>query len=290
MNEASGGNEQAMRPRFPVLWSGWRDYLLLERHASPVTVASYRRIAWDFDGFLGERPWWKAGPRDLAAFINRPAPGSRTGQRASNTALQIAVAVRGLYSFAYRQGWTPTDRMAVFVPPKGGQPRPRGFDQDELHQIITAAAPDARLALLCWLGYAGGLRCGEMARLRVEQVDLRHGVMEVIGKAGKLRPVPIVVPGLRAALRHYLAGRPAAGPLIVSERPPYGPLTAHTISAYLAQHIHSLGLSGTGHDLRHSLVWWLLEEGGEEYLKTISLLIGHADTGVTERLLAIRAV
>jgi site-specific recombinase XerD len=277
-----------MRSRFPVLWAAWRDHLLMERHASPVTVSSYRRICWGFSTFLGERPWWKAGPRDLAAFIARPAPGSQTGTRAANTRLQIAVAVRGLYAFAHRQGWTATDRMAAFTPPRGGQPRPRGFDQDELRTILLGAAHDPRLHLLCWLGYGGGLRCGEMTRLRVEQVDLRHAVMDVIGKAGRPRQVPIEVPGLRVALAHYLAGRPAAGPLIVSTRPPHGPLSPHTVSAYLAAHIRSCGVAGTAHDLRHSLVWHLLEEVGEEHLLTISRLVGHADPGVTSRVYSLR--
>jgi len=96
------------------------------------------------------------------------------------------------------------------------------------------------------------------------------------------------VAGLRSALAHYLAGRPAVGPLVVSVRRPYGPLAPHSISLYLAAHIREAGVSGTAHDLRHSLVWWLLEEAGESHLKTISLLIGHADTGVTERTYSLR--
>ena len=286
-----------MRPRFPVLWAAYREHLLGidgGRPMAPTTVTTYRKHCWAFAGFLGERPWWKAGPRDLAAFIDRPAPAARAGSRAANTALQIAVAVRGLYTWAHRQGYTTTDRLAAFELPRGGQPRPRGFDQAELRQILEAAAFDPRLSLLCWLGYGGGLRCIEMARLRAEQVDLRHGVMEVCGKAGKRRPVPIVVAGLRVALRHHLAGRPAAGPLVCSQRPPYGPLSAHTISMYLGRHIRSQrhpdgsAFTGSAHDLRHSFVWQLLEQGGEQYLKTISLLVGHSSTGVTERVYALR--
>jgi len=291
-----------MRPSFygeRGLWARYREHLLGidgSRPMAATTVTTYRKHCWAFVAFLGERSWWKARPRDLAAFIGRPAPESRTGTRAANTALQVAVAIRGLYRFAYLHSYTPTDRMAAFVPPRGGQPRPRGYDQAELRVIIEGAAYDPRLHLLCWLGYGGGLRCVEMSRLRAEQVDLRHGIMEVLGKGNKLRPVPIVVPGLRAALRHELAGRPAAGPLICSSLPPYGPLSPQTISMYLARHIQSQPdphrpgkcLEGSAHDLRHSLVWWLLEHGGEQYLKTISLLIGHADTGVTERTYTLR--
>jgi len=288
-----------MRPRFPVLWAAYREHLLGidgGRRMAPTTVSTYRKHCWAFAGFLGERPWWKAGPRDLVAFLDRPAPESRAGTRAANTRLQIAVAVCGLYRWAHRQGLAPTDRMAAFILPRGGQPRPRGFDQAELRQILDGAAYDPRLHLLCWLGYGGGLRCIEMARLRAEQVDLRHDVMEVCGKGDKWRPVPIVVPGLRVALRHHLAGRPAAGPLVCSTQPPYGPLSVRTVSMYLARHIqaqpdpHRPGeyLKGSAHDLRHSLVWWLLEHGGEEHLLTISLLIGHADPGITAKVYALR--
>jgi site-specific recombinase XerD len=282
------------RASFPALWGAYREHLLGLDGARPMavqTISTYRKHCWAFDAFLQQRgrPWWKAGPRDLAAFIDRPAPGSQTGSRSANTRLQIAVAIRGLYGWAHRHRHTATDRMAAFELPRGGQPRPRGFDQAELRQIFLAARPDPRLELLCWLGYGAGLRVAEIAGLRVEQVDLRHGeLQEVAGKGGKRRTVPIVVGGLRSALAHHLAGRPAAGPLVVAERRPYGPLQPRTVSLYLSRHIRGLGIDGTGHDLRHSFVWHLLEQAGESHLKTISLLIGHADTGVTERTYSLR--
>jgi integrase/recombinase XerD len=281
------------RTSFPALWGAYREHLLGMDGAHPMavqTISTYRKHCWAFASFLQGRgrPWWKAGPRDLAAFIDRPAPGSQTGVRAANTRLQIAVAIRGLYAWAHRHGHTSSDRMASFELPRGGQPRPRGFDQGQLRQILLAAAGDPRLSLMTWLGYGAGLRVAEIASLRVEQVDLRHGMLDVLGKGGKRRYVPVVVPGLRSALAHYLAGRPAAGPLVVAERRPYGPLAPRTVSLYLARHIRGLGIDGTGHDLRHSFVWWLLEHGGEEHLLTISLLIGHADPGTTARVYALR--
>jgi integrase/recombinase XerD len=275
------------------VWGAYREHLLGLDGARPMavqTISTYRKHCWAFHGFLEQRgrPWWKASPRDLAAFIDRPAPGSQTGVRSANTRLQIAVAIRGLYAWAHRHHYTASDRMAAFELHRGGQPRPRGFDQAELRQILLAAAPDPRLSLMTWLGYGAGLRVAEIAGLRVEQVDLRHGMLDVAGKGGKRRHVPVVVGGLRAALVRYLAGRPAAGPLIVATRRPYGPLAPRTVSLYLARHIRSLGIDGTGHDLRHSFVWWLLEHGGEQYLLTISLLIGHADPGTTARVYALR--
>jgi integrase len=300
-------------------WARYREHLMGLDGARPLaasTITNYRKILWDWAAFLdpcvvapddqpgpcrpgaaapGHRPWQRAGPHHLVAFLDRPAPHSRTGTRAANTRLQIAIAVRGLYRWAHRHGYTAKDRMVLFELPKGGQPRPRGFDQSELRQIILAAEDDARLYLIVWAAYAAGLRAAEIANLRIEQVDLRHGWLDVTGKGGKRRLVPIY-PELRAALVRYLGGRPTAGPLICSERAPYGPLHPHTITVYVSQHIkaqpdpHHPGeyLTGSCHDLRHSLIWWLLESAGEQYLKTISLIAGHADTGVTEKVYGLK--
>ena len=304
---------------WPALWSRYRDHMLGIDGARPLATSTrqnYRKILWDWACWLdpcvvspddqpgpcqlghpapGHKAWQRAGPHHLVAFLDRPAPHSVTGSRAANTRLQIAVAVRGLYRWAHRQGYTAKDRMALFELPRGGQPRPRGFDLSELRTIILAASDDPRMYLIVWAAYAAGLRAAEIAGLRIEQVDLRHGWLDVTGKGGKQRLVPIY-PELRAALVRYLGGRPAAGPLIVSQRPPYGPLQPHTITVYVSEHIQSLPdphhpgkhLTGSCHDLRHSLIWWLLESAGEEYLLTISQIAGHADTGVTEKVYGLK--
>jgi site-specific recombinase XerD len=271
---------------FPTLWKRYRRHLLIERRAAANTVVTYRKALYGFHGFLGAKAWQRATVRDLERFLSRPA-NSTTGHLAANSQRLEAVAVCGLYRWAWRQRYVATDRMGAFTPPKGGQPQPRGFDEGQLRQILLAADHDDRLYVMVSLAYFAGLRCAEIAQLRIEDVDLRRGLLIASGKGGRRRPVPIY-PELAAALRRYLAGRAAAGPLVCSLRHPTLALTPHTVSTYLAAHVHALGIDGSGHDLRHTMATFLLEDAGEAYLKTISQLLGHADTAVTERVYSLR--
>src|SRR5437867_2232747 len=48
-----------------------------------------------------------------------------------------------------------------------------------------------------------GVRCSEIARVRLDQLDLEHGTLRVIGKGNKERLL-IVIPRLARILRDYL--------------------------------------------------------------------------------------
>ena len=271
---------------FPALWRHWREHLVIERRVAPNTVTAYRKAVWSFNDSLGTKRWNRAGPRDLQRFIDRPSAAG--GRVSANTARNNAQAVVLLYRFAYRRSYVGSDRMAAFTPPRGGQPQIRSLEQGELRAVLVAAdALDDRLYVMASLAYYAGLRCAEIAELRVEDVDLRRRHMIVNGKGGKRRPIPIY-PELAATLSRYLTGRPLVGPLVCSVRFPDRPLTPHTISTHLSRLIHGLGIDGSGHGLRHSFATELLEAAGEQKLYTVSKLLGHADTSVTERVYTLR--
>jgi site-specific recombinase XerD len=271
---------------FPTLWKRYRRHLLIERRAAPNTVITYRKALHGFEIFIRPKPWQRATTRDLQRFLDRPS-SSASGHLAANSQRLEAVAVCGLYRWAWRQRYTATDRMGAFTPPKGGQPQPRGFDEAELRQVFLAAEHNDRLYCMVALAFCAGLRCCEIAALRTEDVDLHRRWLSVCGKGDKWRSIPIH-PELAAALRRYLAGRAAAGPLITSLRYPTQPLTAHTISTYLSALIRGIGVAASGHDLRHAFALRALEAGGEEHLKTVSMLLGHADTATTEHTYLLR--
>jgi site-specific recombinase XerD len=271
---------------FPTLWRKYRRHLLIERRASPNTVITYRKALYEFYAHLGKTPWQRAGKRDLERFLSRPA-NSPTGHLAANSQRLYAVAICGLYRYAHQQGYAARNHMDGFTLPRGGQPRPRGLESDELRQVFLTASHDDRLYCMVALAFCAGLRCCEIAALRTEDVDLHRRWLSVCGKGDKWRSIPIH-PELAAALRRYLAGRAAAGPLITSLRYPTQPLTAHTISTYLSALIRGIGVAASGHDLRHAFALRALEAGGEEHLKTVSMLLGHADTATTEHTYLLR--
>jgi integrase/recombinase XerC len=105
----------------------------------------------------------------------------------------------------------------------------------------------------------------------------------IIGKGGKTRSVPVIVP-VRKALETYLELCPFAlaadGPLFVGARG--GPLSPRLIQLTVERLRGALGLpdSATPHALRHSFATHLLGRGGD--LRSIQELLGHASLSTTQ--------
>lgn len=109
----------------------------------------------------------------------------------------------------------------------------------------------------------------------------------VHGKGRKDRQIPLY-PEVRAAIIRMLAdrGMPRVGPLVVSRGVlPGRPMTPNSVSRALSEHIRKqCGIDGSGHGLRHTFAQTLIAEAGEDKLLTVSRLLGHADTSVTDRV------
>jgi site-specific recombinase XerD len=285
------------------VWEHYHHWLQAERQAAPRTIEAYRFVLWDWFAFLQPKPWNRATQKDLRRFLARTArtAGAGTPSRplSANTRLHYAATVKAFSAWAYAAEHLRKDPMASFVLPKGGQPPARRFTGEQLEEIIlTAALVDPRLHTMVALAYGAGLRCAEIAALRIEDVyldgdDDDDWWLWVHGKGRKNREVPLHREVRRTILR-LLAGRgwPRVGPVVTSHTQPSEPMTPGSVSRALSDHIHSCRdprrpgktINGSGHWLRHSFAVDALQEGGEDKLVTISRLLGHATTSVTERV------
>jgi integrase len=273
-------------PSFPAAWERYRAYLV-ERGCRPRTISAYRFALYDFDAFLGDKPWRKATPRDLHRFLDRrPRSGRATGGRlAANTRLHNACIVVAFYRWARAAGLIGRDPMAAVALPKGGAPAVRALDLGDVRALLTWVGGDERLEVCTWLAFGCGLRVGEIAALRIEHVQLRgRPLLRVVdGKGGRDRIVPLPDP-VRDVLAAYLARRPAAGPLVDSRRRPGDPVKAGAVSRWLSGAMRGAGLSDSGHALRHTFATLLLAADRGRNLYTVSKLLGHASTRTTERV------
>jgi integrase/recombinase XerC len=278
-----------------TIWEHYRTFLLVDAVGgygySPATVHSYRSVLWDFWAFLDPKPWRKATPADLRRFLDRPARSGRTkGHRlAPNTRLQYASIICSFHAWAHLYEHTGRNPMAKVKLPKGGTPTARNFDHDQLREILCSAEVlDDRLYVMAALAYGAGLRCAEIAGLRVEDVHLdRRGWLKVLGKGRKNRVLPLG-PEVKAAIVRMLAtrGSPRTGPLVASRGPrPGEQMTPGSVSRALSNHIRKhCGIDGSGHALRHSFAQELIAAAGQDKLMTVSRLLGHEDTRVTDRV------
>jgi integrase/recombinase XerD len=136
------------------------------------------------------------------------------------------------------------------------------------------------------LAYASGLRLAELRGVRLEQLHLEAGFINVIGKGNKERVVPVGSKAVAALERYLGAGRPQlvtprspASVFLTRRGTPFAPVT---LWLRIKQRVRRSGITRnvTPHMLRHSFATHLLEHGAD--LRVIQELLGHASISTTQ--------
>jgi integrase len=122
-----------------------------------------------------------------------------------------------------------------------------------------------------------GLRCAEVADLRIEDINEREATIHVTGKGGAQRMLPIP-PEFAGHLTRWLDyRRRTPGPLIVSTLG--GPYTANSISDLVARWMRTSGVKvasrdgRSAHALRHTAASDISDGGAP--LTAVQALLGH---------------
>jgi integrase len=123
-----------------------------------------------------------------------------------------------------------------------------------------------------------GLRAGEVARLRLDDVDWRAGILLVRGKRARLDHLPLPVDVGKLLAEYLSRGRPcglAHREVFLALDAPHGPLGSAAVSSIAARALAAGGLSGGGgaHRLRHTAACGVLAAGGG--LTEVGQLLRH---------------
>ncbi len=128
--------------------------------------------------------------------------------------------------------------------------------------------------------YSSGIRRSELLNLRLQDIDSKRMVLNIInGKGGKDR-ITLLSPSVLVELREYFKlYRPKE---FLFEGASGGKYSATSVSRIIkkAQHRSKIQKKVTAHVLRHSFATHLLENGTD--LRTIQVLLGHSSTKTTE--------
>jgi len=134
--------------------------------------------------------------------------------------------------------------------------------------------------------YAAGLRVSELVGLPATAVNLRQGVLRVVGKGGKERLVPMGEEAQHWVERYIGQARPtlASGrlfpALFLSSA---GALSRQHFWALVKRHAVAAGLDArriSPHVLRHSFATHLLNHGAD--LRALQMLLGHSSLSTTQ--------
>lgn len=272
------------------------------RGVSPLTVRNYRQALLEFKSGRPDKSWWDLERADFRNYLYRLARGGKLGP--GSVRLRFA-ALRTFYRLAVREGRVKVNPVADLTLPKLPRRLPVFLNRDQVAALLDAPRQmwDAgekkkaqggkrgagragqnwqMLRDTAWLElfYSAGLRLAELAGLKRDDVDLRQGVVRVLGKGRKERLCPLGGPAINA-LKVYLDACPfEERALFVSERGT--PLHPRTIQLALKRYLAGAGLDAklTPHKLRHTFATHLLDHGAD--LRSVQELLGHSQLTTTQ--------
>jgi integrase/recombinase XerD len=278
------------------------EMLAAERGAADNTLQAYRRDLEDFLAFLERRgkSIAGAGKAEVGSYMRGL---SETGLAPASRARRLS-ALRQLCKFLVAEGVMTDDPALGVAGPKQGRPLPKTLSVAEVDRLIEAARRRTestkgrdrvralRLYALIETLYATGLRVSELVTLPRSVLTGDGRVLNVKGKGGRERIVPLTRAALGALDRYLNVGRDGAdddvAPMIATKwlfasRGAEGHLTRQRLAQELKELAVEAGLDPdrvSPHVLRHAFASHLLDRGAD--LRSVQQLLGHADISTTQ--------
>ena len=214
-----------------------------------------------------------------------------TARKLSSESVYLEIAaLKAFYRFAENEKHLPLNIAENLSLPRRWKRLPKSLNDAEIKKLLEPENPATPESLcdqaILELAYASGLRLSELRNIRLEQLHLEAGFVNVIGKGNKERIVPVGKKAIEAIERYLGAGRPKlvnkkspASVFLTRRGTPFAPVT---LWLHIKNRVRRSGIGRniTPHMLRHSFATHLLEHGAD--LRVIQELLGHASIGTTE--------
>jgi integrase/recombinase XerD len=269
------------------------DTLWIEQGVARNTLAAYRSDLELFARALGRSgvALAAAGPGDIQDYLAaRHRRGSPKGNFSARSQARLLSALRRYYRYLVRERLRPDDPTALIGAPRLGRPLPKTLSAADVDKLLAAPATGDALGLrdraMLELMYACGLRVTELVRLGAHQLNLPRGVVQVIGKGGRERLVPVGEEAQHWLERYLKQGRPElaghapAEALFLSRRG--AAMTRQNFWHLIKRYARRAGINAklSPHTLRHAFATHLLEHGAD--LRAVQMLLGHRDLSTTQ--------
>jgi integrase/recombinase XerD len=250
------------------------------RHYSPTTIRIYLRAVAEFARHFGKPPDQLGAEhiRRYQLFLVKEKKVSLP------TYIQMVCALRFFYTHTLNRT-VAIDRIPF---PRRERKLPLILSRDEVKALLEAPR-NLRHRTLLAIMYASGLRVSEVARLRVTDIDSARNVLWVRRGKGRKDRQALLPAKLRELLRCYWRSQRPSDWLFPGADPSQ-PISSKAIFLACREAAHRAGIAKTvhPHSLRHAFATHLLEAGVD--LRTIQILLGHANLATTARYLQVADV
>jgi site-specific recombinase XerD len=258
-------------------------YLTIERALVPSTTRTYMDMIRPFlEGRLAMGGLVlnldRMTAADIVSFIVAHCP--RQGRGAAKLTV---TAIRSFLGFLHREG-VIAEPLISSVPSIAGRrlaSLPKGLEPDQIRRLLTSCDGATRqgvrdFAILTMLVRLG-LRSGEVAKLRLDDIDWRAGDIVVRGKASSIERIPLPTDVGRAVADYLHRGRPASAQdrtVFIRIKAPHRSLSSSGVSMVVADAARRAGLGTVhAHRLRHTAATQMLRAGAS--LPEIGQLLRH---------------
>ncbi len=263
--------------------------LWLEKGLSENTIAAYRRD-------LAKTEYWlrrERATRTLDVALQDDLQSFRQNLSDSGISKKSIArwfsAVKGYFDYLVRTGEISNHPCRSIVSPKVPSSLPISMSLGEVEDLLNA--PDLshviglRDKAMLELLYASGLRVSELVGLVIGSVNLRQGLVKVIGKSRKERLIPVGDSAL-CWLQEYVENgrksllREPSSILFLSRLGKK--MTRQTFWHSVKKYCKTVGIDPkiSPHTLRHAFATHLVDNGAD--LRAVQMMLGHSDLSTTQ--------
>ena len=270
---------------------------LLDREAArctPKTLEHYQYTCGSFVAYLRARSVSQIreiSPHHIRAYL---VSLQRRGLK-DTTQHVHARGIKAWLNWLVREGDLDASPMRKVAMPRLEQRVPAPFSPEEIRRLLDACdqrdALGVRNRAIVLTLLDTGLRAAELVSLCVGDVNMRSGMLTLMGKGRKQRTVRVGSKARAAILRMLALGQGArhGDPLwatCASNAPQGSPLTRHGLQTMLRRLGARAGVTPCGpHRFRRTFALWCLRDGMD--LHSLRMLMGHSSLAVLQRYLAL---
>ncbi|MAZ88887.1 MAG: site-specific tyrosine recombinase XerD [Cellvibrionaceae bacterium] len=264
------------------------DAVWMEKGLSDSTLSSYRQDLKLFARWcaMNGSALLDVTNADLRSYLAFRIEQQKSSARSS---ARFMSCCRGFYGYFLRERVISHDPSALIESPRQGRPLPKSLSESDVESLL--AAPDTEDAIglrdrtMLEVLYACGLRVSELVGLTLADVNLRQGVVRVMGKGGKERLIPMGDEAAAWLIRYAKEARPlllkqSSDVLFPSKRGQH--MTRQTFWHRIKHWalVADIDKPISPHTLRHAFATHLINHGAD--LRVVQLLLGHSDLSTTQ--------
>ena len=277
-----------MQSESKLLIETFLDSLWLEKNLSQNTLESYKNDLNKFRNFLekNNKSVLKADHFLILSFLSFLLDKGFS----SKTVSRNISSLKSFFKYLISVEHIKINPMLNIDAPKSGLFLPTTLTVEETQQILDAPNElrpiEMRDKAMLYTLYATGMRISELISLNMHNVDLTRGSVQVIGKGGKERLIPLTNDAITMIKKYLTNARDKLSKgkdhnnIFVST---HGKQISrhsfwHRIKTYLKKvdvkkEVHP-------HTLRHAFATHMLNNGAD--LRSVKLLLGHSDLATTQ--------